>query len=368
MRRLIVPLLGILVALSLIMFDLTILSSGRTALRPTLQKGVALGLYRTDRGMSYYRPVLDRISSLGVTHLSLPVYYFQDTIDATVLYSKPTDGATPEQHDRVVREVISYAHRLGMKILLVPIVDIENPIDNEWRGVIAPENWEKWFESYRTFLVHYAEFAQGLDVEFMSVGTELVSTENRTDEWRQTIRAVRRVFAGKLVYSANWDHYDSIAFWDDLDFLGLSAYYELVPYDDPTFNDLVLGWTPIKRALIEWQRQWGKPLLFTEVGYTSQSGAGRQPWNYTAAGTVNLGEQERCYMALKAVWENEPEFAGLYLWNVEPEIGGPGDTNYTFLGKPAEDVVSEWYRGVPPDAGLADYAVNIVERFFRSIQ
>ena len=255
-----------------------------------------------------------------------------------------------------------------MKVLLVPIVDIDNPVGNQWRGIIAPRDWNAWFESYRAFLIQYVDMAEALDVEFMSVGTELVSTEGKTEQWRQTIAAVRTRFSGQIVYSANWDHYDKIEFWDQLDFLGLSAYYELVPYDDPTVEDLLLGWAPVKRALHDWQSRWGKPLLFTEIGYTSQSGAGRQPWNYTAEGSVNLGEQERCYMALKKVWENEADFAGLYLWNVEPEIGGPGDTNYTFLGKPAEDVVSEWYRGVRPDAGMVEIAVNIVERFFRSIQ
>ena len=367
MSRLTVPILGLLVAISLIMFDLTILRSGRTALRPNLQKGVALGLYRTDRGMSYYRPVLDKISSLGATHLSLPVYLFQDSVYTSTLYSKPTDGATPEQHDMVLREVILYAHRLGLKVMLSPIVDIENPVNNQWRGVIAPTDWTAWFESYREFVRHYAEIGEALDVEFFNVGTELASSEYRAEEWKRTIWSVREVFSGKLVYSANWDHYDTIEFWDELDFLGLSAYYELASTEDPTVEDLLLGWAPIKLALLDWQKRWNKPLLFTEIGYTSQSGSARQPWNYTANGPVNLEEQRRCYLALKVAWEHEPDFAGLYLWNVEPEIGGPGDTNYTFLGKPAEAVVSEWYRGIPPDAGIADVAVNIVERFFRSI-
>ena len=129
------------------------------------------------------------------------------------MFSQPTDGATPEQHDRVAREVIEYVHRLGMKVLLAPIVDIDHPVDKEWRGVIAPRDWNAWFDSYRAFLLHYARMAEELDVEFMSVGTELVSTERHTDQWRQNIQTVRKVYKGQLTYSANWDHYKEVEFW-----------------------------------------------------------------------------------------------------------------------------------------------------------
>lgn len=362
------PLLGVLIAGSLLIFDLTILRSGRTAIRPIHQKGIAIGLHQASKGMSYYRPVLDKISSLGATHLSIPVYFFQDSVSSVTLYSKPTDGATPEQYDRVVREVIEYVHRLGIKVLLAPIVDIDHPVGKEWRGVITPRDQIAWFDSYRAFLIHYAQIAEDLDVEFISVGTELVSTEEYTEEWRTTIRMVRKIYHGRLTYSANWDHYDEIEFWGDLDLLGISGYFELVSFENPTVDDLILGWSRIKPALMTWRAKWNMPLLFTEIGYTSQENTGSQPWNYVARAPVNLEEQRRCYVALKTAWEHEPHFAGLYLWNIEPGKGGPEDTGYTFMGKPAEEEVREWYRGTLPDATLIDIAVNAVERFFRSMR
>lgn len=362
------PVLGLLIAVSLIMLDLTILNSGRTAVRPTLQKGVALGLYQASKGMTYYRPLLDEISALGATHLSIPVYFFQDSVYSVTLYSKPTDGATPVQHDRVTREVIEYIQRLGIKVMLAPIVNIEHPVGKEWRGVIAPKDWSLWFESYRKFIAHYALMAEDLDVEFMSVGTELVSTEYHTEEWRRTIDMIRHMYRGKLTYSANWDRYEDIHFWDDLDFLGISGYFELVSGPNPTVEELVAGWTRVKQPLLTWRSKWDKPLLFTEIGYTSQVGAGSQPWNYVAKMPLDLEEQRRCLLALRASWENEAEFAGLYLWNLEPDRGGPADTGYTFRGKPAEAVVREWYRGLPSDANIVDIAVNSVERFIRSIR
>lgn len=368
MRRLLIPTLGFLVVLCLLAFDLTILRSGRTALRPTLQKGVALGIYKSSQGMSYYQPSIDQIAALGATHISIPVYHFQENVRSVTLFSRPTDGATPEQYEQVVREVIEYSHRLGMKVLLTPIIDIDNPQNKEWRGVIKPDDWDAWFASYRAFITHYALLAEDLDVEFMSVGTELVSTEAFTDQWRSVIQAARDVYRGQLTYSANWDHYEEIAFWDDLDFLGLSGYYELVSIENPTVEDIVEGWQPVKKRLSAWQKRWNKPFLFIEIGYMSQEGVASQPWNYVANAPIDLEEQRRCYEALRQVWEQEAHFSGLYLWIWEPDKMGPEDRSYNFAGKPAEKTVRDWYRSIPPNATVLDITVNTVERFFRSLR
>jgi hypothetical protein len=368
MRRIVIPLLAACVACTLLLFDLTILRSGRTALQPTMQKGIALGIHRASAGMSYYRASLDEMAALGATHLSIPVYFFQDSVYSVVLFPNPTDGTPPEQHDRVVREVVEYAHRLGMKVLLAPIVDIAHPAGKAWRGVIAPKDWTAWFDSYRAFLTHYARMAEDLDVEFMSVGIELISTEHHTDQWLETIQAVRKVYRGQLTYSANWDHYQDIAFWDALDFLGVSGYFELTAGANPTVEDLVRGWGPVKKELRAWQARWNKPLLFVEIGYTSQEGAGSRPWDYTARAPLNLEEQRRCYEALRRAWENEPDFAGLYLWIWEPDKRGANDAGYAFAGKPAEAVVRAWYRSAPSNATVLDRAIHTVERFFQSLR
>lgn len=363
MRRLLIPLFGVLLALTLLLFDLIILRSGRTAVRPTFHKGVVLGLHRASNGTAYYRPALEQITALGATHLSIPVYFFQDSVSSVTLYPKPTDGASPEEYDQVVSDVIDEAHRLGLNVFLLPVVDIEHPAGTEWRGMIRPADWNAWFRSYRAFLAQYARLAEQHDVELMSVGTELVSSEGQTAAWRETIRSVRRLYTGPLTYSANWDHHEAIEFWDDLDLLGVSAYYELTDRPNPTVAELIAGWRPIQRRLRAWQARWDKPLLFTEVGYASQDGASSQPWNYLADGPLNLEEQRRCYQALKAVWQDEPRFAGLYLWVWEPGTGGPADTGYAFAGKPAEAVIRAWYSGLPPDATILDRAIAAITRF-----
>ncbi len=368
MRRLVLPFLGLLLAISLLLFDLTILWSGRTAIRPVMQKGVTLGIFKASEGMSFYKSSLDEIAALGASHLSVPVFFLQDSVHSVTHFSRPSDGATPEQHDRVVREVIDYGHRLGLKVLLTPIVNIDRPRKAEWRGTIAPLNWDAWFESYRGFLRHYALLAAEMDVEYLSVGTELVSSEGFTGRWREIIAEVRGIYPGQLTYSANWDRYDQVAFWNDLDFLGVSAYYELSESEDLTVEELVSAWQPIKGRLLRWRARWDKPLLFTEIGYMSQEGVARHPWNYVSTEPLDLEAQRRCYEAFRLAWEGEERFAGLYLWIWEPDKLGMLDRGYNFAGKPAEGVVRDWYHSLPNNANVLDYAVNGMERFLRSLR
>ncbi len=368
MRRFVIPLFGLLLAISLLLFDLTILWSGRTAIRPVMQKGVVLGIFKASEGMSHYQASLEEIAALGASHLSVPVFFLQDSVHSTTHFSRPSDGATPEQHDRVVREVIDYGHRLGLKVLLTPIVNIDRPGRKEWRGTISPGNWDAWFESYRGFIRHYAVLAAEMDVEYLSVGTELVSAEGFTERWREIIAEVRGIYPGQLTYSANWDQQDHVGFWDDLDYLGISAYFELAESTDPTVEELVSAWRPVKERLRRWQSRWNKPLLFTEIGYMSQSGVAGHPWNYVSEEPLDLEAQRRCYEALRLAWEGEDRFAGLYLWIWEPDKLGMADRGYNFAGKPAEGVVRDWYRSLPDNANVLDYAVNGMERFLRTLR
>ena len=368
MGRFVIPISGFLLAIILLAFDLTILWSGRTAIRQVFHKGMTLGIYKASEGMSFYKPSLEEIAALGASHLSIPVFFLQESINSNTHFSKPSDGSRQESHDDVVREVIKYGHRLGLKIMLVPILNIDQPAKNEWRGVISPTNWDTWFDSYGGFIQHYAQLAKEMDVEYLSVGTELVSTEKFTEKWRQLIADVRKIYHGEITYSVNWDRYGDVSFWDDLDYMGMSAYFELSEKWDPTVEELVGGWKPIKNQLLEWQEYWDKPLLFTEVGYMSQAGVVNHPWNYVLKAPLDLEGQQKCYQALRQVWEGEDQLAGLYLWIWEPDKKGENDRGYSIEKKPAETVIRKWFQNIPPNANILDYAVNGVELFLRTLR
>src|SRR5690606_6694527 len=115
---------------------------------------------------------------------------------------------TPEKLGALIR----HAKQKKMRVILMPIVLLDAPRGNEWRGTPRPESWEAWFDSYRDMLGHFAWIAQGNDVDVLVIGSELVSSEAKADQWRKTIAHVRETFKGHLTYSANWDHYTNLPF------------------------------------------------------------------------------------------------------------------------------------------------------------
>ncbi len=91
-------------------------------------------------------------------------------------------------------------------------------------------DWARWFASSERFILHYAELAQELGVDVLSVGARSCARRPRHAEadWRRLIARVREVYAGRLTYAANWPgEFDAIAFWDALDFTGIQAYFPL---------------------------------------------------------------------------------------------------------------------------------------------
>jgi len=61
---------------------------------------------------------------------------------------------------------------------------------------------------------------------------------------------------------------------------------------------------------------------------------------------VNLGEQYRCYEAILEAFWKQPWFYGMYWWKWDSDLdrGGSGDGDFTPRRKPAEQILSEWYK------------------------
>ena len=212
--------LGVLVALLAIVAIPG--STGRTVTREPFQKGMVLGIFsKTDP--DYFRRNLQEIQKLGVDSISLIVPKVQKDVHSTGFYDDP--WVTPSNES--LRLAIREAHRRGMKVLLMPIVYLEVLRDGEWRGTIEPADWGAWFDAYESMIGGYALLASEEQVEYFSVGSELCSTERMKGRWERVIRKVRRIYPGRITYSANWDHLEPVSFGSRLDFLGMNAYYEV---------------------------------------------------------------------------------------------------------------------------------------------
>jgi hypothetical protein len=313
-------------------------TQGRT--RGTLfMRGVALGEYSDLDDATLTRKV-NELRWLGASHASLVVSWSTPNITSTKLEARA--GSTPP--DRVLERMIRRTRALGLKVFLFPIVDVQERKAQEWRGAIRPPDWDAWWKAYRKFILHYAALAQRTKADLYAVGSELVTTETMRARWKELIAAVRKLYSGKLVYSANWDHYAPVTFWDLVDVVGLTAYYKIAEHANASEAEMTGAWRGIRNRLLAWSRKVKRGIVFTEVGYPSITGCAVYPWDYTRATPVNLEEQRRGYAAFIRAWRGVPELAGVFFWDWYGD-GGKKDRGYTPRGKPAEALIRQWYVG-----------------------
>lgn len=294
-------------------------------------------------GLSY--PMLfGEIRRLGATHVALVPIAKIRTVRDTTIYA---DDRTASES--WLRELIAQARRAGLQVILMPIVRVAQKQRDEWRGTLRPSSWQRFFASYRAWIVAHARLAQESGATHLVVGSELSSSEAHEAQWRAVIAAVRRVFRGRLIYNANWDHYERVPFWSAVDIVGMSAYFGLTDRRDrPPLVELVRAWDAHRRRIVHWLAQRNKPLIFTELGYRSVLHAAARPWDEVTAGVLDLEVQRRCYEAFIRVWSEEPSLAGVVFWNWVDGLGGSTDRGYTPRGKPAAGLLSRWFGAQAP--------------------
>jgi len=303
-------------------------------------KGASLTLYfeLPELGMSYDQ-LLWEMAREGFTHVTLVTQWAQGDIRSSSISAEHPEASPAE----LVRRVIRRAHALKLKVLLFPILWVELRSEGEWRGALKPREPERWWARYQGLMVEHARLAAEEQVWGLSVGSELSSLEGEEARWRALIKSIRARFSGLLTYSANWDHYDQVPFWDALDLIGISAYYELASSPESEGEELRRSWAQVRWALHDWYERSGlkAPLFFTELGYPSHAEGAMRPWHDQASQVVDLEVQRAAFSAFREAWREDSMLLGASLWTWWG-LGGPHDAWYTLRGKPVMSEVRAW--------------------------
>lgn len=303
-------------------------------------RGVALGLY-PDGGSDPARfdHLIDEIAGTGASHIALVTTWAQADVRASRI---APDAVSID--DATLRHAALHARQRGLRVLVFPILTVHELAPGQWRGTIQPRDVDAWWLSYERFILHHAAIAAEVRADALLIGSELGTTEAWRDRWYHLISRVERRYDGRLIYSANWDHYQHVSFWQRVDVIGVTGYFELADRHDADETTLGRAWARIRDQLTAFAQARGKPLWITEVGYTSTRGTATRPWDYHLEGPVDLDEQRRCYAAFVAAWRGVPSLQGVFFWNWYG-TGGPRDRGYTPKGKPAEAVLRRWFGG-----------------------
>jgi len=271
-------------------------------------------------------------------------------------------------------------------VMVSPVVDPDWSIttnhrsgdDMTWRGLIGlyfnDSQWATWFNSYNSFVVHYAALAQKLNVEQFCVGAELNSPFLNEKGFRNTVSLIRQVFMGQLTVATLWTQvgdlpqlcsyskhskylggWPEIQWYDAIDIIGVDGYFELnVTAVTATVPELVQAWEPIIQELEVIKNKWNKTIMFTEIGYTSSYQTHLHPAHMDLVAfddcsvwtlCVDLIDHANCYEALFEALYPLDWFEGVNFWllRTDPQDGGRCDSGFGFVNKPAENVLRHYW-------------------------
>jgi Glycoside Hydrolase Family 113 len=304
--------------------------AGKPYERTFFQKGVNFtaewpDIYGSDGALH----MLARMPGYGVNAIALVPFGFMRQGSTEVRFGSGWES------DSGIEQVAAFAHSFGTKVMLKPQIWVRPGYPGDLEFTSETER-RAWFTEYQRLIEHYAGLAKRIHADLLCVGVEFTRLTRHEVEWRRLIARVRELYPGPLVYAANaGEEFENLHFWDALDYIGLDNYYSLP--DDLNVSAIVEKVEAI-------HRHYQRPVIFTEVGFSSLEAPHRQPWDETPR-RLSTEEQARCYEAVFRAFYRKPWFQGMYWWKVGSNgYGGPQDGTHTPWGKPAMEVVSRWYR------------------------
>jgi hypothetical protein len=298
-------------------------------------------------GSPAYARTLDECVKMGARWVA--VTPFGRVLDLSGRGVDPTFERPFAQNREDVRRAIEMAHARGLSVMLVPHLWVES---GEWRAQIDPRTdagWDAWAKSYGAFVRGWAEVAEQTRTDLFSAGVELRSwvTTSRAPSFAALVRQLRTIYHGPITYSANWDDVDHTLVLGELDVVGINAFYPLADKDGAGFDKLLEGGRRVRDRVHSLAETWQKPVLFTEIGYTTRPDPAIRPWEWPdSMKNVHIDEaaQADAYRALIAPLLDEPLFMGFFVWRVyaDPDdVSQEAGWGFSPRGKLAELVMRD---------------------------
>ena len=289
---------------------------------------------------------LQKMKDMGADAAAIVPYSFMK--NPTLAAPIPVVQFPGSENDESVIHSAAHAKGMGLKVILKPQIWTGH---NTWTGDIRMENekqWQAFFDYYSRWIVHYAMLAEIYHWDMLCIGNEMVQTTlEREQDWRKVIRQVRGIYNGPLVYAANWgDEFEKTMLWADLDYIGLNCYYPLSQKDRPGDHELVKGFSDVVQKVEKIWKRYQKPVIFTEIGFPSIQAPWKKPHEDRGDVIPESEDQRRCYEVVFSAIQGKPWCQGILWWKFPSSLEGRrrSETDFSPLGKPAEKVVSQWFR------------------------
>ena len=180
---------------------------------------------------------LKSVKRINANWVALVPYAFMETGNPEIRYNCDQNwwGGTLKG----LKNSSKLSKKNDLKVLLKPHFWLDN---EKWAGEISfkEKDWKKWESNYRSFILKMAEIAENHSFEILCIGTEMKSAVlERPGFWKLIIKEIKAHYSGKLVYAANWDNFKNIPFWNEIDYIGVDAYFPLSEQVTPSVGELI---------------------------------------------------------------------------------------------------------------------------------
>jgi hypothetical protein len=329
--------------ISTLCFALILSSCAMTAVPVEKINGVSFVASRETIDETHTEPVV----SVNANYAAImPFGFIRDTNNPEVVHntSRQWFGETRAGAKQYIEELRTQS----IKIMIKPQIWIGRGFFTGYLEMTSEEEWKLLEDSYTSFILEYVELAHEVNAEIFCIGTELEKfIANRPDYWTNLIAEIRKIYTGKLTYAANWDEFKRTPFWDQLDYIGLDAYFPVSDSQTPTVEECKTGWQTHKSLIESYSKEFNMPILFTEFGYRSVDYAGKEPWKSDRSmNQVNLEAQNNAMQALFDEFWKEEWFAGGFIWkwfHAHDRVGGLENSQFTPQNKPVEELIKATY-------------------------
>ena len=296
-------------------------------------------------GTPYSEALLDELVRLGANAIALTPFGRLWSLSSTEI---ELDFEAPYEDNRLaVKRIIEQAHARGLRVILIPHLWVEM---GGWRGEIEhadEEAWRAYQAAYRGFVLAWTDDAERFGADALSIGVECKSWSGRFGPyWSTLIREIRERFHGSLTYSSNWDEVEDVLFLDQLDWIGINAFYPLARANDASYVEYEASAREVMKKLAAVSALHELPVVLMEIGYTTRANAAVEPWLWPddmSNVVIDEHEQARALYAIGRAAADEPAVSGFFVWRYYANLDDVSQEaiwGFSPHGKLAEPVLS----------------------------
>ena len=336
---------------SIVLFLFILIGSGFSFFNANDKKELYHKNNQEYKGMNLVAPIKElndntflELKSNNINSISLIPYAFVDIDQASISYNYERQWWGEKSEG--IKASINKSHQYKMKVMLKPHLWIKH---GEYTGKLdfaTEKEWRSWEKDYEKYIIDFAKLGQKENIELFCFGTELGnSIAKRPQYWMQLIHKIKKVYSGKLTYAANWDDFNKVPFWNELDYIGIDAYFPLSDKQTPSVEELNLNWKKYILKMEQVQKKFNKNIIFTEFGYRNSNNAAQEPWTETKNGLNNLA-QANAYESLFQSFAQKKWYSGGFAWKwyADSYYKKENAVDFTPQEKPALEIIKKWYK------------------------